>query len=208
VNTLQAILILGPTGAGKSPLGDWFEAHGLWGRRCHHFDFGAHLRATAVAGPCDRFPADDIAFLHRVLHEGALLENESFHIAETILDAFISQRGIVPSEWLLLNGLPRHVGQAQALESRLRITAVLQLECGAHVIGERLRLNTGGDRAQRTDDDGALVARKLATYVQHTRPLLEHYRRQGARLIEIPVNPGTQPFDIADRLEPPNPRPG
>ena len=54
-NTLWAVLLLGPTGAGKSPLGDWLEARGLWGRPCHHFDFGANLRAIVAAGPSDRF---------------------------------------------------------------------------------------------------------------------------------------------------------
>jgi hypothetical protein len=51
-NSLPALLLLGPTGAGKTPLGDWLEAHGLWGRPCHHFDFGANLRAVVavVAG--------------------------------------------------------------------------------------------------------------------------------------------------------------
>ncbi|MCX7427258.1 MAG: hypothetical protein NTW96_16720 [Planctomycetia bacterium] len=40
----DAMLLLGPTGSGKTPLGDLLERRGLGGRRCVHFDFGAHLR--------------------------------------------------------------------------------------------------------------------------------------------------------------------
>ena len=44
-----ALLLLGPTGSGKTPLGDEIERRGLYGRRCLHFDFGASLRAAASA---------------------------------------------------------------------------------------------------------------------------------------------------------------
>ena len=77
---LQAILLLGPTGAGKTPLGDWLDQNGLWQRPGHHFDFGANLRAVVAAGPSDLFAEDEIEFLKRVLTWGALLENESFYL--------------------------------------------------------------------------------------------------------------------------------
>ena len=41
------ILLLGPTGSGKTPLGDRLQIRDLWGRRCHHFDFGVRLRDVA-----------------------------------------------------------------------------------------------------------------------------------------------------------------
>ena len=47
----KAILLLGPTGSGKSPLGDELEANGLNGRRCLHFDFGRRLRRAAEGRP-------------------------------------------------------------------------------------------------------------------------------------------------------------
>jgi len=37
----RAILLIGPTGSGKTPLGDWLQAYGFCGHRCHRFDFGA-----------------------------------------------------------------------------------------------------------------------------------------------------------------------
>ena len=102
---------------------------------------------------------------------------------------------------IILNGLPRHAAQAQAVDRLVRIIGVIQLECDAAIVAERLRRNSGGDRAQRTDDDSALVARKLTIYAERTRPLLEHYRNQGVAALAIPVSVETQPPDIASRLQ-------
>jgi len=55
----DAILLVGPTGAGKTPLGEWLQLHGLWGRRCHHFDFGTNLREVA-SGNSAGFTAEEI----------------------------------------------------------------------------------------------------------------------------------------------------
>ena len=109
---LQAILLLGPTGAGKTPLGDWLEKNGLWGQSCHHFDFGANLRAVVAAGPSDSFASDEIHFLQRVLAQGALLEKESLGLAANILDGFIARRNVQPEQWFILNGLPCRNGCA------------------------------------------------------------------------------------------------
>lgn len=197
---LQAILLLGPTGAGKTPLGDWLEANGLQGRPCHHLDFGACLRATAASGPSAFFTRNEIALLQRVLTEGALLEDESFHLAVKILDRFIVSRRVRPAHWLVLNGLPRHVGQAQALTPFVQVRAVIQLECDAPIVRERLRHNAGGDRRSRADDHGDLVARKLALYEERTRPLAEHYHRQGAQRISVRVGVDTRPGDLVHQL--------
>jgi len=50
-----------------------------------------------------------------VVERGALLENESFHVALRILDSYISARSVEPDDLLIMNGLPRHIGQAEAI---------------------------------------------------------------------------------------------
>ena len=198
---MRAVLLIGPTGSGKTPLGDWVEAHGLWERRCQHFDFGARLRAVVAEGPSSRFHREEIQFLSDVIEKGVLLENESFALAERVLDEFIARRSVQPEDLLLLNGLPRHLGQALALDQRLRCVAVVQLVCDAGTVIERLRRDSGGDRAGRRDDDPALVARKLTIFAERTRPLVEHYRRGGARLLSVPVGVATTPRETSEGLK-------
>lgn len=181
---MDALLLLGPTGSGKTPLGDWLHTHG--GGR--HFDFGAHLRAGTGLTPAEK------EFVRDVLARGALLEEETFYIAEKILRAFIAGH---ESERLVLNGLPRHVGQAVAIAPIVNVTTVLQLQATAAIIRERLRRNSGGDRTHRADDDLALVEQKLATFAARTLPLVDHYRQRGARIVTLMIEVDQTPGEMA-----------
>lgn len=197
----EAILLLGPTGSGKSPLGDWLERNSLKGRRCHHFDFGANLRAVAAGSAANAFTKEEVVFLRRVLKEGALLEVEHFPLAVRILDTFITQKNVQSSDLIVLNGLPRHLQQARVLDRKLTVIGVIQLHCDARTVAERLKCNTGGDRVQREDDSEALVVRKLAIYEDRTQPLLKHYREKGADIIDFKVGIQTQPAEILTQLK-------
>ena len=102
--------------------------------------------------------------------------------------------------WVLLNGLPRHAGQAKDMEGLVDVKAVVELTCATDVVLERLRLNTGGDRSERNDDHEALVMEKLKTYRERTRYLVDAYRERGARIIPIDIRIKTQPPEIAHRI--------
>ncbi|MGB2821725.1 MAG: hypothetical protein WBF17_12140, partial [Phycisphaerae bacterium] len=71
----RAILLIGPTGSGKTPLGELLERRGLWARRCRHFDFGRRMRRIAAADPPPEWldPAE-VEVLRAVLATGALRE--------------------------------------------------------------------------------------------------------------------------------------
>ncbi|MBN1758604.1 MAG: nucleoside monophosphate kinase [Chitinispirillaceae bacterium] len=189
--TGTTILLLGPTGSGKTPLGDALAAAGCNGRKTAHFDFGAQLR-TAVEQP-QRYPLltpANITLLERKLCENALLEDSDFYIAERILGSFITTGNLGESDYLLLNGLPRHTGQAEALEPLLSVTLVIHLECTPEVVLDRIRSNAGGDRTLRNDDSTGEVERKLDTFRQRTLPLLEYYTKRNVPVRHITVETG------------------
>ena len=178
----QAILLAGPTGSGKSPLGDLLEARGVG----VHFDFGRRLREAN-----EGFSPREREVIAESLRTGALLEDEDFAIAAKILEAAMGE-----AELVILNGLPRHVGQARDVDALIDIRAVIVLEATPEVILERIARNTGGDRTGRSDDEEQAVRARLETYRARTRPLIDHYGRRGARLIRLPVEVDT----TADQL--------
>ena len=72
-----AMVLLGPTASGKTPLGELLEVRGLGGRRCAHFDFGECLRRVVRQGQSDvAVSAKDVQFLRGVLETGVLLEDK------------------------------------------------------------------------------------------------------------------------------------
>jgi len=198
-NLPDAILLLGPTGSGKSPLGEAIEGRGLWGRLCRHFDFGRRLREI-VAGP-DRpegLSQADVDFLGGVLAGGRLLEDDQFPIAEKILSAFLSAGAA--NSLIVLNGLPRHEGQARDVDRLVRVQAVIHLSCEFEAVRERIRGNVGGDREGRCDDDESAVRRRLEVYEERIAPLDDHYRRLGVPLVTLTVGPADTPGDVWRKL--------
>ena len=81
MNRYRSVLLVGPTGAGKTPLGNLLEKKGLNGKKCRHFDFGANLRAIAGQIPGARFSLEEIGFIKDKLCSGALLEDKDFPLA-------------------------------------------------------------------------------------------------------------------------------
>jgi len=186
----RALLLLGPTGSGKTPLGELLERRGLAGAPCLHFDFGANLRRLVERDrPDAHVGRQDLAFLRRVLQSAALLENEQFSIAERVLRSFMAERGAGPDTVIVLNGLPRHAGQADAVDRILDVREVISLHCTAETVLARIAHNIGGDRTGRADDDPPSIRRKLALFEARTAPLIDHYRARGTRITAIDVTP-------------------
>jgi adenylate kinase family enzyme len=197
MNPLPSLLLLGPTGSGKTPLGQLLHERGLSGRRCLHFDFGENLRQVVDRDAPDAILSpSDLEFLWQVLRTGALLEDRDFPIAERVLRSFLAQNGADHDTVLVLNGLPRHVGQAEALNALVDVRTVVALVCTPEVVLRRIATNAGGDRAGRTDDEQTDVRRKLSIYVQRTAPLVDYYRHRGARVVEVTVSAETTADDM------------
>ena len=183
-----SLLLIGPTGSGKTPLGAEIERRGLTGRPCVHFDFGAELRSIAAdPRPFGWLTAAEVEAVRVSLAAGALFEGRDRPMIVKIVEGFAKRRGLGPDAFVVLNGLPRHVGQAEGLAAVLDVRAVVSLDATAAVVRERLRLDPGGDRAGRPDDGLEAVERRLADFRDRTLPLIEHYRKRGVPVYVIPV---------------------
>ena len=196
---IRSILLLGPTGAGKSPLGDQIEKKGLRGKRCFHFDFGHELRGIAKLDlPPEGFLEKDLLFIRDVLDRGLLLENEHFHIARKIVHYFMRRNDFKGEDVLILNGLPRHTDQAKDMAGIVEVRSLVVLECGPEEVYSRIEKNTGTDRTGRIDDGIAMIRKKLDIFNARTAPLFEHYSSIGCDILNVRVTAALTPEGAYD----------
>ena len=101
----------------------------------------------------------------------------------------------------LLDGFPRTVAQARALDSMLsdeghRVNFIVALDVPEKLLVDRLL-----HRAQvegRTDDTREVIAERMREYHKLTEAVLDHYRKQGVRIHEVD---GTgSPDQVFDRI--------
>lgn len=178
------------------------EKRGLWKRRCLHFDFGSELRRLARSRrPAKPFTKHDIAVVRHVLSTGALLKDNQFGIAMKTLKCFLSRNRAGEEDLVVLNGLPRHAGQARQIGVPMKIGLVVYLHCPDARVVHRIVSNAGGDRTGRVDDSMAEVAAKLKVFRTRTRPLVAHFRRKGIQVKRFAVDVDTEPEDIRQLLE-------
>ena len=201
-NHHSAILLVGPTGSGKTPLGDLLEKEGFLGSRCVHFDFGANLRAAAASRTRPSFlRASEFRIVKNVLKTGALLKEEDFDIAGKILLDFIRRRHVGRHDFVIMNGLPRHVAQARAVAAVVDVVMVINLVCSPRVVLSRIRGDAGGDRAGRIDDSRDFVKRKLKIFRSQTLPLLDHYRKKRIMIVNARVTEDSSPRHVVRAIE-------
>jgi adenylate kinase len=197
----QAIVLIGPTGSGKTPLGELLSDGGIWGRRCVHFDFGTALRQIASGDSPGDFSDTEVQFVANVLATGALLEDSDFHIALRAIRGALAAQNADEHCLVVLNGLPRHVGQARDLQEVVDVRGVVVLNCSPAVVGSRIATNSGGDRTGRRDDDIGAVRRRLDIFAERTLPLVDYYRSRGATIHTIEITETTTPREITAELD-------
>jgi adenylate kinase len=161
------ILLLGPQGAGKGTQGRLIaEEYGI-----PHVATGDMLRrAIAADGDLGRRvkPIYDIG--------GLVPDDLMIDLIRDRLAAADAQAGFV------LDGFPRTLGQAEALEELLRemgraLDVVFELQLDDAVGRERM-LKRAAEEG-RTDDTPESIERRLQLYHDETEPLIEYYRTRG-----------------------------
>lgn len=177
------ILILGPQGSGKGT-----QARRLAeGRGIAHVATGDILRAAV---------ADRTALGLRV---APILERGDL-VPDDLMIELIRER-LEPEDGFVLDGFPRTVPQAEALDAMLAeigkpLDAVVLLEVSDEVAGGRLRGRAVEEG--RTDDSPEVIANRLRLYHELTKPVVERYRAAGA-LVEIDGAQGVAA--VAEQIE-------
>ena len=188
------LVIFGPPGAGKGTQAKLLsERLGV-----PHIATGDMLREAVKAGT--RLGG----LAKKYMDEGRLVPDE-------VVIGMVEERLRQPdcSKGFILDGFPRTIEQAEALDSELeklglKLDAVLNLEVGDEEVVKRIALRRtcrscgavfhlifnpprregvcdrcGGELYQRDDDREEVVRNRLKVYRQQTKPLLEFYRRRG-----------------------------
>ena len=156
----QRLLFLGPPGAGKGTQAAQLAAsHGLL-----HLSTGDLLRAEVAAGSALGQEAS------AVMARGEL-------VSDQLVLAIVRSRLLGHQGGWLLDGFPRNLAQAEALDQLLgeleqRIELVVLMQLDDELLLQRL-LGRG-----RQDDTEAVIRHRLEVYRQQTAPLIAHYRQQ------------------------------
>lgn len=164
------LLLLGPQGSGKGTQAQRIsECYGI-----PHVSTGDMFRA-AVA---ERSPLGER--VAPILAAGELVPDDlTVALIGDRLGRDDARAGFV------LDGFPRTLGQAAALDERLaridrRLDRVLFFDVGDGVATERLRVRARAEG--RSDDTEEVIARRLAVYHEQTEPLVQRYDEQGLLL--------------------------
>jgi len=161
------LLVLGPQGAGK----------GTQAKR-----ISAEYEIPHVATG-DMFRAEVAADSELGREVGAIMARGDLVPDETTI-AIIEKRLSEPdaSEGFVLDGFPRNLAQAQALDTMLgnigRVLDAILFFGVSDEIGMERALSRAALEA-RADDTREVIARRLEIYHRETEPIVEHYRTTG-----------------------------
>ena len=165
--TATRLLLLGPPGAGKGTQAELLVAkHGI-----PQISTGDMLRAAVAAGTELGRQAE------ATMARGDLVSDE---IVVGVARERLGQADCAGG--FILDGFPRTVGQARALDGILEDLGCKLERCVAIVVDEEElveRLLKRGQLEGRSDDNEETIRHRQRVYREQTEPLVDYYRERG-----------------------------
>jgi len=172
------LILLGPPGSGKGTQAQrLIHRHGIV-----QLSTGEMLRAAVAAQTPVGLKAKDI-----MAGGGLVPDDIVIGIISDRLDQPDAERGFI------LDGFPRTVPQAKALDDllrkkRLKLDAVIELRVNESALLERVETRAAETRARgeevRVDDTPEVLTKRLASYRALTEPLI-HYYSERRKLLTV-----------------------
>ena len=165
---MKYYILFGPPGAGKGT-----QAATMTSKyNLRHVSTGELLRAEIAQGT----PLGKQAKV--LIDAGQLVPDEV--VQGMIASLFDTVKDV---DGFLLDGFPRTIAQAQALDKMLQernaqVTSVVSLMIPDETIFERIR-GRAAIEGRADDASDATISNRIATYHEKTEPLIEYYRAAG-----------------------------
>lgn len=176
------IIFIGPPGAGK----------GTQAEKLIRYLSIPHLSTGDMLRRAQQLDSEVGKFVGKYMTAGQL-------VPDAVVLRMVAERMSEPdcNSGCLLDGFPRTLGQARALDDYLQqrgtpVDAVIQLELDEEELFRRL-----AGRA-RSDDSPSVIRQRLMSFREQTRPLLDYYSKQG--LLET-IDAGGTPDEVFARIE-------
>ncbi|MCB1094613.1 MAG: nucleoside monophosphate kinase [Verrucomicrobiae bacterium] len=188
---LLTIVLFGAPGCGKGTQGAALGAV----PRFFHFACGDVFRSLETRTPLGQ---EFISYSSR----GKLVPDElTIRLWRSRIDKMVEASAYKPDiDFLVLDGIPRTIEQAQMLEQHLNVVRVFHLSCPDRAELHR-RLQKRAIKDNRLDDANEdVIKRRLKTYENESKPLLEFYRDRGVVEIDASQPPIKVLHDIVSEV--------
>ncbi len=176
----KTLLLFGPPGVGKGTQGK------LLGRipGLRHLATGDMFRSLDPASELGRK-------FHEVSSRGELVPDElTIACWQKHVCGLVSGGGYAPSrDILILDGIPRSVAQAKAMDEHIDVLKVIHLRC--QNLDEMIaRMKRRAKMERRSDDaDESVIRRRFAVYERETAPVLDFYDASLVREVDAIGSP-------------------